>query len=275
MKLAISNIAWEPTQERDVGAALAELGVRHVEIAPTKSFADPTNVSDAEIAEYQALWADYGIDVVAFQSMFFSRPDLTLFDEPEARAAATAHMAAFFQLAGRMNVGVLVFGSPKNRVVPDGMTYASSTAIAVELFSEWADLAEAEGTAICIEPNPVDYGANFVTTARSGRELVKQVGRAGFGLHLDAAGMTMAHDDVPSEIGASASILRHFHVSAPQLGEISEDSVDHRAAAAALRAIAYEGFISIEMRPGRSDENVERARSAVRLVQRIYQPTIW
>ena len=36
MKLAIANIAWTNEEEADVAAKLRALGVRYVEIAPTK-----------------------------------------------------------------------------------------------------------------------------------------------------------------------------------------------------------------------------------------------
>ena len=45
MKLAISNIAWTNEEEADVAAKLRELGVRCVEIAPTKRWDDPTKAN--------------------------------------------------------------------------------------------------------------------------------------------------------------------------------------------------------------------------------------
>ena len=47
---------------------------------------------------------------------------------------------------------------------------------------------------------------------------------------------------------AGADVLAHVHASAPQLGAVGPDGpVDHDAVAAALRAVDYDGHVSVEM----------------------------
>jgi sugar phosphate isomerase/epimerase len=269
MTLAVSNIAWPADEESDVAAALADVGVSAVEIAPTKVFPDPLNVSDAEIERYLSSWSRRGISVVAFQSMLFGRLDLTIFDDAGTRKLTYERMRGFIQLAGRMGAGVLVFGSPKNRKVPPGMGEDEALDIATEFFSALGGEALENGTVLCIEPNPEAYDCNFVTTSSQGAQLVARVDSLGFGLHLDVAGMTLAHEDVAEAIRAQPHI-RHFHVSAPQLGELEETQVDHAAAASALERIRYAGHLSIEMRPGEPGESTARVRRAVALARRYY-----
>ncbi|GAA5518228.1 L-ribulose 3-epimerase [Demequina sediminis] len=266
-RLAISNIAWPAEEEAEVARALQGLGVAAVEIAPTKVFKDPTNVSDVELGSYVSFWSDHGIEVVAFQSMLFGREDLTLFQDASTRRAAIDHLARFVELAGRMDVGVLVFGSPRNRQVPDGATEASVWPLAVEVFSELGAIAAAAGTCLCIEPNPPQYACSFVTTAAAGARLVEDVNHPGFGLHLDAAGMTLAGDHIGDAVREHASLLRHYHVSAPQLGEIENMVVDHAAGFSALGDVGYQGAISIEMRPGSPGEGAARAAAAIDLTR--------
>lgn len=270
MRLAVSNIAWPADEEADVAAGLREAKIDAVELAPTKIFTDPLATSAGERADYLAFWADHGIDVVAFQSMLFGRLDLTLFDDPSVTASTVDYLSRFIELAGQLGAGVLVFGSPKNRRVPEGMTPDEATAIAVEVFGKLGDVASDNGTLFCIEPNPVAYDCNFVTDAASGLELVRAVDRPGFGLHLDAAGMTLAGDDIGASIRAAGPLLRHFHASAPYLGALETEAVDHAAAAAALRDIDYSGIVSIEMRPGEPGEGTDRAVAAVELARTFY-----
>jgi D-psicose/D-tagatose/L-ribulose 3-epimerase len=269
MTLAVSNIAWSAEEEPAVAARLTLLGVRAVEIAPTKVFADPLDVSNRHLNAYLAFWADHGARVVAFQSMLFGRSDLTLFEDAATRKATHDHLARFLELAGRMGAEVLVFGSPKNRQVPDGMGIEEALAIATDFFAGLGEIAVQHGTCLCIEPNPPAYGCTFVTTAAEGRELVAAVGHPGFGLHLDAAGMTMAGDDIAAAITAAPG-PSHFHISAPQLGGIEDEVVDHAAAACALASIGYERHISIEMRPGEPGEGPARVEMAVALARRHY-----
>lgn len=269
MKLAISNIGWTAEEEPAVAKALQELGVKYVEIAPTKVWDDPTNVSDEQIAQYKAFWAEYGIEIVAFQSMLFGRLDLTIFDDEQTRTQTKQHLDKFIELAGRIGAGVLVFGSPKNRRVPAEMPASEAQDIAQNFFGQLGDTSTQNGTHFCIEPNPEAYDCNFVTKAEQGRQLVEATANAGFCLHLDAAGMTLAGDSA-EEIVKAKDVLQHFHISAPYLGLIEEQEVDHQAMADALRSIDYKNFVSIEMRPGDAGENVERVRQAVAIAQKYY-----
>jgi sugar phosphate isomerase/epimerase len=267
--LAVSNIAWEAAEEAAVAARLASEGVRAVEIAPTKVFADPTRVPDSDLDAYVAFWADHGIEVVAFQSMLFGRPDLAIFGDHDVRRATIERLVQFVDLAGRMGVGALVFGSPRNRLLPPGGSEESCWSIAVDVFGEIGRAARAAGTVFCLEPNPPQYGCDFITTAASGERLVREVDEPGFRLHLDAAGMTLAGDDVGASIRSASEILCHYHVSAPQLAPVEATEVDHTAAFDALRGIGYEGHVSIEMR-GIDDGNAPaRVAEAVALTRRL------
>lgn len=269
MNIAISNIAWTAAEEPAVAKTLQELGVRSVEIAPTKVWEDPTNVSDQQIADYLTFWKQHGIEVVAFQSMLFGRNDLLVFGDADNRAQTTAFLAKFIELAGRMQAKVLVFGSPKNRQVKN-MSADNAWDVAKGFFDELGNVARHNHTTFCIEPNPEAYDCNFVTTAEQGTRLVGDVGNAGFQLHLDAAGMTLAGDDPQRSITNAKDILKHFHISAPLLGAIEEKEVPHQKMANALRDINYQGFVSIEMRPGDEGQNANRVRAAVEIAQKYY-----
>ena len=270
MNIAVSNIAWTSEEEPEVAKALQELGIHHVEIAPTRVWEDPTNVTDQQIQEYKDFWAKHDIEIVAFQSMLFPRPDLTVFGSPELRKQTQDHLAKFIELAGRVGAEVLVFGSPKNRIVPEGMAADEAWNIAKEFFTSLGNTAINAQTNFCIEPNAKEYNCNFVTTAAEGLKLVEEVDNLGFELHLDAAIMSMEGDDPQSSIENAREHLRHFHISAPMLMPIEEEKVNHQAYADALRSINYQHFTSIEMRPGDAGTNVERVQDAVKIAQKYY-----
>lgn len=270
MKLAVSNIAWTNEEEPAVAEKLRELGVKYIELAPTKKWDDPTVAPDDQIQAYKQWWMRYGIEVVAFQSMLFSRPDLKIFESAENREATVDYLKRFTALAGKMEAGVMVFGSPKNRQRGD-MPASETWNIAKAFFAAIGDEAQKHGVCFCIEPNAKDYACDFVTTATEGIDLVTQVNNPGFGLHLDIACMTLAGDDVTESITAAKDVLRHFHISSPML-EVVEDRKDvlHREAAAALKKIGYDRFVSIEMRPGDPGTNMARVEAAVTFAQSVY-----
>jgi len=270
MKLTVSSIAWTNEEEKDVAELLQKLGVKYVEVAPTKLWDDPTKASDQDIKDYKAFWQSYGIEIVAFQSMLFTRADLKIFEDEENRQKTLTYLKDFTVLAGKMGAQVMVFGSPKNRQKGD-MAIDEANRIAAEFFGEIGATASQNDVYFCIEPNPTAYACDFVTTAREGIDFVKSVDSDGFGLHLDIAGMTLAGDDVVASIKEAAPLLRHFHISSPMLEQVEDrEDVHHRDAAEALKSIGYDRFVSIEMRPAVVGENVARVEKAVRFAQDVY-----
>lgn len=247
MKLAVSNIAWPAEQDAAVAALLPTLGVRGIEIAPTRLFPDPLDASDADIDAVRQFWKAHGIDIVAAQSLLFGRPDLTLFESEEKRRETHAYLSGIIQLCAKLGAESLVFGSPKNRRRGE-MPHDDAVRIATEFFDDLADIAQAEGTCLVFEANPPQYGADFCTTAADAIDLVAAVNHPAFRLHLDTACVTLADDPLP-ETFAALPLLRHFHVSAPNLAPPSPtDGVDHPAFAALLGNHRPSGWVSLEMR---------------------------
>jgi D-psicose/D-tagatose/L-ribulose 3-epimerase len=270
MKLAVSNIAWTNEEEPAVAELLKKLGVQYIEIAPTKKWEDPTLTSSKDIETYKAFWEFYGIQVVAFQSMLFNRPALKLFENEENRQATLEYLRKFIRLADDFGAGVMVFGSPKNRQRHE-LPIADAEKIAIPFFDQLGQVAQAHNTVFCIEPNAPQYDCDFITDAQSGISIVRSVNNPGFGLHLDIACMTLAGDNVGQSIHDAEHVLRHFHISAPYLGQVEDRAdVDYQGSAQALRDINYEGYVSIEMRP-EGDNNIERVERAVQFAQRVYK----
>jgi sugar phosphate isomerase/epimerase len=163
---------------------------------------------------------------------------------------------------------VLVFGSPRNWA-RGGSSPAQADAIAIPFFRNLGRAARASQVTFCIEPNPAAYGCDYVTRAVEGLDLVRAVDDPGFGLHLDAAAMTLSADP-PDEVFRQASRdWRHFHVSEPNLGPVG-GGMDHRPIADALCRSGYRNWISIEMKA--SDEGFQLAQleSAIHFVRAEY-----
>lgn len=269
MKLAISNIAWTNEEEADIAVLLKDLGVKYIELAPTKKWPDPTRASNEEVLEYKQFWNLHGIEIVAFQSMLFSRPDLKIFESDANRDETSKYLADFIGLASKIGAGVMVFGSPKNRQRGE-LDEQSASVIAERFFGELGAIAQQNDVRFCIEPNAPQYACDFVTNAEQGIKIVDKVGLPGFGLHLDTACMALAGDDFRRSITDAASLLEHFHISSPMLEAVKgRDDVNHSEAASALRDIGYSKFVSIEMRP-MADGNAARVEEAVRFAQSIY-----
>ena len=248
MKLAVSNIAWPKEQDAAVADLLRDLGVTGIEVAPTKVWPQLLDATDADIDDYRRFWTDRGFEIVAAQSLLFGRPDLTLFDSAEVRAKTLDYLRGIAKGCARMGATALVFGSPKNRRLGNGSPHQARKA-AVAFFTELAATAEEHGTCVVLEANPPQYGADFVTKAADAIDLVAAVNRPGFRLHLDTACMYLARDPIKPTLEAGFPLLRHFHVSDPDLEPPgTAGTIDHRIYAGELAARGYGHWVSLEMK---------------------------
>ncbi|MFL5331222.1 MAG: sugar phosphate isomerase/epimerase family protein [Gemmataceae bacterium] len=263
--LAVSNIAWPASEDDAVAKALVSLGVQAIEIAPTKLFPNPAEVTDDQIDECRARWNDRGLEIVAAQALLFGHPELTIFDDAAIRGRTRQYLKRIIHVCARLGAKALVFGSPKNRLAK-GRDVSPE---AIEFFGQLGSDAAQEGTAIVMEANPPDYGADFVTRAMDAVELVKAVDHPGFRLHLDTACMTLAGDSIKDVFDVGFRFVRHFHVSEPQLAPIGADKVDHAAFARELKARNYEHWVSIEMREIQPFD-LDGLKRAVTTVQKVY-----
>ena len=249
MRLAVSNIAWDASSDSEVARILTAAGVDAIEVAPTKAFADVAKADLQDARDYRAYWADLGLSVLTTQSLLFGRPDLLLFGDDEQRRAFVRHLEHVLELGAALGARAQVFGSPKNRR-REGLPEQQANEIAAEVFSQLARAAERYGTTLCLEANPVDYGADFLTSAHQAAALVEAVDLPGLRLHLDTACMQLAGDDVTTCVEQYAHLLAHVHVSEPQLGPVGVTrSAVHEETVAALRTVGYDAGVSVEMRP--------------------------
>lgn len=273
MRLAISNLAWSPANELTVADRLPTFGIAGVELACTKVWPHPLEVSDCEIARVRHFWDQRGLPIVALQSLLFEKPDLRIFADADQRAEATAYLRGMIQLAEKLGAKALVFGSPKNRRI-DPRTSAKVWPDAVEFFRDLGEYAAECDTCLCLEPNPPNYGCDFLTCAAEARQMVLDVDRPGLRLHLDSACMALAGDEPAATFRNCAPLIGHFHISEPNLGPVGAGAFDHATLGRSLAEFAPVDWVSIEMKPA-ADElaGIECACAAARANYLMKSPT--
>lgn len=267
-RLAASNIAWDPSEDDAVAAILRERGFTGVEIAHSKRWESPLDATKKEIAAYRSAWEKRGLQVVAMQALLFGRPDLLLFGSVTVRRALREYLTALVEMAHGLGARALVFGSPKNRK-RGKVPIDEANGIAVEFFREVGAVAASRGCVICIEPNPPSYDCDFINTTSEAVALCEQIGSRGVRVNGDTGAMATNEEDPAVIVPRSLPLIGHFHASEPALAEVVEGP-RHQAAAGALRAGKYDGWVSIEMRAvdGSRLDGVARAAS---VVSRLYR----
>ena len=269
MRIAISNLAWDPAEDAQVAELMGSLGVEGLEIAPTRIWESPLSSSSRERQEYRKTWGERGIRIVSLQALLFGRPELALFDSAASRAATLEFLRGMIELAADLGATRLVFGSPRNRA-RGTMTIQEADEVALPFFRTIGDFAVEAGVVFCIEPNPPQYECDWITTLDDGHRFAVAVAHEGIAVNADSGGITLAGEDPSVVIPRAIGSIGHFHISEPQLAPLGTGGVHHPAFAEALRASTYRGWASVEMRPPPGNGRIEVLADSLRAAVEMY-----
>lgn len=269
MNLSISNIAWNIEEDSEIKLLLTNLGIKAIEIAPTKIWDQPLNYTEIDVEKAKLGWASQGIRLVAMQSLLFGQNHMNLFSSHESRREMIEYLTGIMSLAGQLGIKSLVFGSPKNRLA-GSLSMKEQFEIAVPFFYELGSIAKREKVVLCIEPNPKQYGCDFVTNSEEGITLVREVAHSNFQLHLDAGALCLNDEDISSAIEKGMPYLNHFHISEPYLNLIGSEHTPHKEIATVLKSEGYSNWVSIEMKNNLSSNNIENVEKALDYAMEIY-----
>jgi sugar phosphate isomerase/epimerase len=271
MRIAISNIAWDPPEDEAVASILNRFNVDAIDVAPGKYFPDPAVTTDAQIAKVKDWWSGRGIEITGMQALLFGTSGLNVFGSDESQSAMLKHLGHVCRIAAGLSAPRLVFGSPKNRD-RSGKSDEETRAIAVSFFRRLGDIAHASGVTICLEPNPTHYGANFMTTAQETAEVVRAVGHSSIKMQLDTGALTINNENVVDVLDDSLELIGHVHISEPDLVPVGDGKTDHRVMSSALGTSLPSHLITIEMVATRNEPHLSSIERALQTVTSHYRP---
>jgi len=270
MRLAISNIAWDTSEDEAIARLLRHYRVDAIDIAPGKYFPDPGKVSDAEVAEVRDRWTKRGVEITGMQALLFGTSGLNLFGPPDVRDAMLTHLTAVCRIGAVLGATRLVFGSPKNRDRA-GLSDTETKGIAVPFFRRLGDIASFHGVTICLEPNPPCYGANFMTTSVETATVVEQVAHPAIRMQLDTGALTINGEDPTAVLRDNAALIGHIHASEPNLVPLGDGGTDHARVFDALMGCLPEHLVSIEMLATQRERHVASVQRALEGAIRCYR----
>lgn len=246
MNIAISNLAWDVFENKVVAEILKNKGIKGVEIAPGKIWQSPEKLSQAAICNLCGFWDKYNITVVGTQAILYGHPELVVFKSEEVRQKTLEYINKLIQITAQIGGKIVVFGSPKNRIIGD-LNKDKSRTIAYEFFHVIGEAAKRHQITFCIEPNPVEYGADFITTTKEAVEFVKKLGHPNIGINLDTSALLLNGEDCKDSLLRTLPYLKHVHLSEPYLKPLKKRDKMHKEIAGILKQIGYKGWVSIEM----------------------------
>lgn len=264
MRLAVSNIGWTEAEDATIAPQLRGAGAEAIEVAPGRVFDTPATATPEEARDVSAHWTAQGLPVVSMQALLFGQGDLRLLGDAADATAMTGYLEHIIGLAGALGCGPLVFGSPRNRLKGD-MDFAAARDRAVPVLRRIGAIAAGQGTTFCLEANATGYGCDFMTRLGEAADVVRAVDHPAVALVADTGNMLMEGETAPA-LEAVMDLVAHVHVSAPQLGPVTDHAPFLREVFAVLRAAGYDRGVTLEMRSGDTAALLQGAGMLRRLI---------
>lgn len=252
MKFAICNEMFGDRSFADTFSTIRKLGYTGVEIAPFTLAPqdmpfDARKVPAERIVEVRAQAEEAGLEIIGLhwllaktEGFYLTSPD------PTVRRHTAEYLQALAELCADLGGKIMVLGSPQQRNLQDGVSYADGEAYAIEVLHSAIAACKQFGVTIALEPLGPAEG-NFMLTAESGIHLAKNVGSKYCQLHLDVKAMSSEKTPIPEIIRASREWTVHFHANDPNLYGPGMGEVDFHPIFAALKETGYTGWVSVEV----------------------------
>ncbi len=163
-------------------------------------------------------------------------------DRPRVQAYVSTSLARVKQIGA----GVVVFGSGRSRMVPDGFAREEAMDQLVTFLRDVAPVADEHGITIAIEPLR-KAESNIINTVADGVELAQRVDRPSIRVLADFYHMDEEAEPLDHLIEYK-DWLAHVHVADTGRGAPGTGQYPYDVFVPNLRAAGYDGMISIECR---------------------------
>jgi len=244
-RLAISNIAWDATEDGEVYARLRDFGVRGIEVAPTR-IAGWDDLDAGRIKAFRDEAARFDLSISSLQAILYNRPEARLLGGDGEFQRLRAHMDLVGRIAAGLGATVAVFGAPTNRSRGE-MPEDEARALALVRMRELGDIAGGFGLTVAIEPIPLPYKGDFLTRIDEVAAFVELCAHPFIRSHFDIGCVTLAGDDATQKAVENRGRFVHFHASEPHLAAFDRPVCDHLGVGRALREGSYDGWLVVEM----------------------------
>lgn len=253
---SVSNIAWDKNHEMMAYHLLASKSIKGLEIAPSLLFHEsgsPLNPDDNEIKRIQHVLKFFDLKIVSMQSIFFGNDGIKLFDNLSSKTIFLNDFYKVFsyaiELANKLNIPNIVFGSPKQRIIPYGIEKLDAYEFAADTFRKLGDLAKLNGTVISIEATPAIYGTNFLNSLEETINFVDSVSHPSIMINLDIGEQIVNGkiDELPKYLYSFVEKVNHIHISEPFLEPAPQNVQQVSPIIHSLVQLKYKKAVSIEM----------------------------
>ena len=247
MKFAICNELFEGWAFDRMCRYVKSVGYDGLELAPFTLAPRITDLDAGQRADLRKQATDAGVDIIGLHWLLARTEGLYLTSpDPGVRTRTADYLVHLAEATRDLGGDLMVFGSPKQRSLLDGVSRDQAFDYAADTFRRAMPAIAASGVRICMEPlAPVE--TNFINTCAEGVRLMDAVGHPNFVLHLDVKAMSSEATPITDLIRQYVPRTGHFHVNDPNMKGPGFGDVDFVPIFRALEEAGYDGWVSVEV----------------------------
>jgi sugar phosphate isomerase/epimerase len=244
MKFALCNEVLQPLPFAQQCALAADLGYDGLELAPFTLAADPTRLTDAQVAQARRVAEDHGLEIFGLHWLLVAPAGLSIVSADAALRRRTSDvMVRLVELCAALGGSYLVHGSPKQRSVPAGSTREQAWERARECLQAAAGAAARCGVTYCLEPLSPRETDLFNTVEECAR-MVDEVGSPALRTMVDCSAAGQAESLPVDELlvkWAPRGVIGHVQVNDPNRRGPGQGEMDFAPILDALGWLQAEG----------------------------------
>ena len=269
MKFSVCNELFEGWAIEQVFRTAAELGYDGVEIAPFTLADSVEDISDSRRKEIVQGAASNGIEIVGLHWLLVKPPGMYINHPDKAiRLRTRDYLDSLIRLCGDLGGRILIFGSPKQRNVYEGLTYDQAWDYARETFAHCAETASDSGVYLCIEAL-ARVETDFINTITEAVRMVNEVGKPHLRTMIDIKAISDDGRPLPEIIEEAAPYAMHVHANDASGRGPGMGATDFVPIAESLRKVGYDGYVSVEVFDYKPDP-VTIARESIEYLRRVF-----
>lgn len=271
MKLGMCNELLRHMPLAQAFERLARLGYDGIEVAPWTINAEVMDITEDDAKRVREYAEQAGTEILGLHWVFGDKSECHL-THPDAavRRRTQDYLQRIVRLCDQLGGHVVIFGSPKQRTVLDGVAPGDAWDYAKSILGsgEFLHNLEQHGVTFCLEPLSANQ-TNFLTTTDEVIRFAREVSHPRFGMMLDGYTLGWAGEDSVEAIRKSGPCLKHFHADDETGKGPGCGALDHAPIASTLREIGFAGYVSVEIHNYDLDPE-ECAARCIRYLRRIF-----
>lgn len=238
---------------------LEKLGYDYIELSVTATMELPKE----EIEKYRERLAASRVKCEAFNVLF--PQSMTLLDGSVGEEELKDYLHRAMSLVNSFGAKTVVFGSGKCRRCPQDMPFGKAYQKLIQVYRLAGEAAKEFGIQVVIEPLSRKE-TNMICTMLEGAMLESDVNHPNVGLLSDFFHVISNHDRI--EDIETIKKIGHIHIAAGngRRYPICKEGEEYEAFFRSLKAIGYEGRISIE---GKTEDMEEDGAKALTLLKEL------